>query len=270
MSPGGRSDTIGFLREAVARIEAGGSSLENKGLEDEATRAEARLRRRSAFFEIAPRTVGDSPAAAGFALMAAIRLAASRLGAGEGGPILWIADEFALLESGVPHAPCLRLHGIGWGDFVLMRLPRKADVFLALEEAIRARAFAAIVCEPSGLAEADARMIARRLAPAARASGARAILLRPPVGPRAPFVAPTPMRFEVAARPAPRPAAGRRPLPGFAAWRVRWTGPPGSLPGLEPDSVHDVDLSGEDFLSAALSLRLPVSLDGASPDHRAA
>ncbi|MDP2357073.1 MAG: hypothetical protein Q8M31_13575 [Beijerinckiaceae bacterium] len=265
MSPSGRSERIGFLREAVARIEAGGSSLENKGLEDEATRAEARVRRRAAFFEIAPKTVADSPAAAGFALMAA-----SRLGAGEGGPILWIAEEFALLESGVPHAPGLALHGVGWGDFVLMRLPRRADVFLALEEAIRARAFAAIVCEPSGLAESDARMIARRLAPAARASGARAILLRPPAGPRAPFVAPTPMRFEVAARPAPRPAAGRRPLPGFAAWRVRWTGPPGSLPGLEPGSVHDVDLSGEDFLSAALSLRLPFGLDGAGADSRAA
>ncbi len=265
MSPGGRSDRIDFLREAVARIEAGGSSLENKGLEDEATRAEARVRRRSAFFEIAPAAMADGPAAAGFALMAA-----SRLGAGQGGPILWIAEEFALLESGVPHAPGLGLHGVGWADFVLMRLPRRADVFVALEEAIRARAFAAIVCEPSGLAESDARMIARRLAPAARASGARAILLRPPAGPRAPFVAPTPMRFEVAARPAPRPAAGRRPLPGFAAWRVRWTGPPGSLPGLEPGSVHDVDLSGEDFLSAALSLRLPFGLDGASADHRAA
>ncbi len=265
MSPGGRSDRIDFLREAVARIEAGGSSLENKGLEDEATRAEARVRRRSAFFEIAPAAMSDGPAAAGFALMAA-----SRLGAGEGGPILWIAEEFALLESGVPHAPGLGLHGVGWGDFVLMRLPRRADVFLALEEAIRARAFAAIVCEPAGLAESDARMFARRLAPAARASGARAILLRPPAGPRAPFVAPTPMRFEVAARPAPRPAAGRRPLPGFAAWRVRWTGPPGSLPGLEPGSVHDVDLSGEDFLSAALSLRLPFGMDGASPACRVA
>ncbi len=265
MSPGGRSDRTGFLREAVARIEAGGSAIENKGLEDESMRAQARVRRRSAFFEIAPAAMGDAPAAAGFALMAA-----SRFGVEAGGPILWIAEEFALLESGVPHAPGLGLHGVGWGDFVLMRMPRRADVFLALEEAIRARAFAAIVCEPSGLAESDARMIARRLAPAARASGARAILLRPPAGPSAPFVAPTPMRFEVAARPAPRPAAGRRPLPGFAAWRVRWTGPPGSLPGLEPGSVHDVDLSGEDFLSAALSLRLPFSLDSAGADHRAA
>jgi hypothetical protein len=265
MSQGGRSERIGLLREAVARIEAGGEAFSNSGLQDGAALAQARARRRAAFFEIAPATMADGPAAAGFALMAA-----SRLGAGQGGPLLWIAEEFALIESGAPHPPGLGGYGLAWGDFVLMRLPRRADVFLALEEAIRARAFAAIVCEPAGLADADARMIARRLAPAARAAGARAILLRPPASPRAPFVAPTPMRFEVAARPAPRPAAGRRPLPGLPAWRVRWTGPPGSLPGLEPDSVHNVDLSGEDFLSAALSFRLPVGVGGAGAAPRAA
>lgn len=268
MSQGGRSEQIRFLREAVARIETSEDSFANNGLQDETAMARARVRRRAAFFEIAPKTIADGPAAAGFALMAA-----NRLGAGEGGPLLWIAEEFALMESGVPHPPGLGLHRPAGGDFVLMRLARRADVFLALEEAIRARAFAAIVCEPAGLADSDARTIARRLAPAARASGARAILLRPPAGPRAPFVAPTPMRFEVAARLAPRPSAGRRPLPGFAAWRVRWTGSPGSLPGLEPDSVHDVDLSGEDFLSAALSLRLPLELPldiGAGAAHRAA
>ncbi|MFN3889049.1 MAG: hypothetical protein ACK4MV_01535 [Beijerinckiaceae bacterium] len=264
MSQGGRSERIRFLRETVARIEAGESSLENRSLQDSESLARERARRRAAFFEIAPATVADGPAAAGFALMAA-----TRLGPAEGGPLLWIAEEFALLESGAPHPPGLALHGVAWADFVLMRLPRRADVFLALEEAIRARAFGSIVCEPAGLSDSDARTIARRLAPAARAAGARAILLRPPAGPRAPFVAPTPMRFEIAARPAPRPSAGRRPLPGFPAWRVRWTGPPGSLPGLEPDSVHDVDLSG-DFLSAALSLRLPFGMDGAGADPRAA
>jgi protein ImuA len=261
MSQGGRSERIGFLREAVARIEAGGESFSPKGLDAE----EARARRRCAFFEIAPRAVADGPAAAGFALAAASRLT----GAG-GGPLLWIAEDFALAERGAPHPPGLCEFGVSWSDLVLMRLPRRADVLLALEEAIRARAFAAIVCEPAGLTESDARMIARRLAPAARVSGARAILLRPPAGPRAPFVAPTPMRFEVAARAAPRPSAGRRPLPGFPAWRVRWTGPPGSLPGFAPDSVHDVDLSGEDFFSAALSLRLPAEMGGAGAGFRAA
>lgn len=264
MSQSGKSEQMRLLREAVARIETRENSIENNYLQDGGTIARARARRRAAFFEIAPETVADGPAAAGFALMAA-----SRLGMEENGPFLWIAEEFALIEAGVPHPPGLGGHGVSWSDFVFMRLARRADVFLALEEAIRARAFAAIVCEPASLADSDARAIARRLAPAARASGARAILLRPPAGPRAPFVAPTPMRFEVSARPAPHPAAGRRPLPGFAAWRVRWTGPPGSLPGLEPDSVHDVDLSGEDFLSAALSLRVPFSVD-ADAAHRAA
>ena len=159
MSPGGRSERIRFLREAVARIEAGGQSLENNALQDAEALAQARARRRAAFFEIAPATMADGPAAAGFALMAA------GLGAGEGGPLLWIAEEFALLESGAPHPPGLGLHGVEWADFVLMRLPRRADVFLALEEAIRARAFGAIVCEPAGLSDSDAKTVARRLAP---------------------------------------------------------------------------------------------------------
>lgn len=264
MSQGGSSEQISFLRAAIARLEAGGDAPANNGLRPE----EARARRRAAFFEIAPRTVADAPAAAGFALLAARRGAG-----GATGPLLWIAEEFALAESGVPHPPGLCAHGVGWGDFILMRLPRRADVFLAFEEAIRARAFAAIVCEPARLADSDAKTIARRLAPGARAAGARAILLRPPADPRAPFFAPTPMRFEVSARPAPRPSAGRRPLPGWAQWRVRWTGPPGSLqadfPGLDPDRLHDVDLSGEDFLSAALSVRLPAG-PGADGADRAA
>ena len=119
MSQGGRSDRIGILREAVARIEAGGDGFVNKDLMS----GEALLRRRFAFFEIAPRTMADAPAAAGFALAAAKSLRGEA-----GGPLLWIAEEFALAESGAPHPPGLCAHGFSWGDFVLMRLPRRADV----------------------------------------------------------------------------------------------------------------------------------------------
>ena len=76
MSPSDRSERISFLREAVARIEAGGEAFANNGLPGRWARArprprEALARRRSAFFEIAPRTMADGPAAAGFALKAA-------------------------------------------------------------------------------------------------------------------------------------------------------------------------------------------------------
>lgn len=250
MSPGGRSERIRFLREAVARIE-GGPPVEGAG---DGSR-EAHARRRSSFFEIAPAHAADAPAAAGFALAVAARFLRE-----EGGALLWIAEDFALLEGGVPYAPGLGAFGVGWRDLVFMRLPRRADVFLALEEAIRSRAFSAVICEPARLSGADAPALVRRLALGARMGGARAILLRPPASDRAPFLAPTSMRFEVASRPAPRPAAGRKPLPGRSAWRVRHAGPPGSLPGWSTDVSRPLDAFHEDLLGAALSLPLPERL----------
>lgn len=249
MSLGGRSEQrgfaerIGLLRDAIARIEAGAAEGESA----EARRGVSLARRRSAFFEIAPAQASDHPAAAGFALAVAGRFRA-------GGPVLWIAEDFALLEWGAPYGPGLAAYGVALGDFTLMRLARRADVWLATEEAIRAGAFGAVVAEPSTLGGAETPALVRRLAMAARAAGARTILLRPPASQRLPFLAPSPMRFEVASRPAPRPAAGRKPLPGAQAWRVRHTGPPGSLPQFASDAVHDIAYPGEDFFRAALSL----------------
>jgi hypothetical protein len=178
--------------------------------------------------------------------------------------VLWIAEDFALAEWGAPYGPGLAPYDLGLRDVVLMRMARTGDVWLAMEEAIRARAFGAIVAEPAslrGLAGEDAPKLIRRLAMAARTAGARAILLRPPASERLPFLAPTPMRFEISARPSPRPSVGRKPLPGAQTWRVRHTGPPGAVPGLKPDALHDFDLlpanREEDFFSVALSLRLP-------------
>lgn len=256
MSLAGGAEQISLLRTAIARIEAGAQAGQaTSGI------AVSLDQRRSAFFELAPAAPVDRGAATGFAMALAARFARA-----QNGPVLWIAEDFALSEWGVPYGPGLAAYGLGWRDFTLMRLARRADVWLAMEEAIRARAFAAIVAEPmslaSSLAGADCPNLVRRLAMGARAVGARAILLRPPANERAPFLAPTPMRFEIAARPAPRPSAGRRPLPGRAAWGVRCAGPPGSLPGIDPDVFHPVDLAaclaGEDVLSAALSLRFPV------------
>jgi protein ImuA len=223
----------------------------------------AQARRRAAFFEIAPASVGDAPAAAGFALSLVARLLGE-----EGGAFLWIAEDFALMEGGAPHGPGLAAFGLDPRAFVLMRLSRRADVFLAAEEAIRARAFGAIVFEPAALGGADAQALVRRLAAGARSAQARAILLRPPAGARQPFLAPTSMRFEVASRPAPRPAAGRRPLPGQGAWRVRCAGPPGAF-GFDGETFLDIDHPAEDFLGRALSLRMAAGL-GAGERGRAA
>lgn len=263
MSLAGGAEQISLLRTAIARIEGGGQA-------DDFSLAQRPRESHLAFFELAPAAPVDRGAAAGFAMALAARFA--RAGSG---PTLWIAEDFALSEWGVPYGPGLAAYGLSWRDFTLMRLPRRADVWLAMEEAIRARAFAAIVAEPMSLVGADCPNLVRRLAMGARAAGARAILLRPPANERAPFLAPTPMRFEIKARPAPRPSAGRRPLPGRAAWGVRCAGPPGSLPGIDPEVFHSVDLAaclaGEDVFSAALSLRFPVQpAEPSKPAARAA
>ena len=183
MSPGGRSERIRILRETIARMEGGcapGLAASEGSRSSPEAETRALERRRLAFFEVAPAHASDAPAAAGFALAVAGRFLRE-----EGGALLWIADEFALLEGGAPYAPGLGAFGLGWRDLVLMRLPRRADVFLALEEAIRSRAFGAVICEPGALSGADAPAIVRRLAMGARTGGARAILLRPPASARA-------------------------------------------------------------------------------------
>jgi hypothetical protein len=288
MSQSDRSERIGFLRAAIARIEAGSAGAMG-GLESAPSPASgaagwtgadwagADWAARGLFCEVAPAAAHDHGAASGFALALAARCAREA-----GGPVAWIAEDFAFLEWGAPYGPGLGTYGLGWRDLTLLRLPRRADVWLASEEAIRARVFAAIVIEPAGLAGAEAPKILRRLAMGARAAGARAILLRPPACARLPFLAPSSLRFEVAARSAPRPAAGRRPLPGQGAWRVRCAAPAGRL-ALQPGDVfRDVDLAPvepivppdlaspfpapsavkEDFIGVALSLRSSAGLAG--------
>jgi hypothetical protein len=289
MSQGDRSERIGFLRAAIARIEAGGAGAMGAAAgpgragpasaPEAADWAGAAAAARGLFCEVAPAAAQDYGAASGFALALAARCAREA-----GGPVAWIAEEFAFLEWGAPYGPGLAAYGLGWRELTLLRLPRRADVWLAAEEAIRARVFAAIVVEPAGLAGAEAPKILRRLAMGARAAGARAILLRPPACARTPFLAPSSLRFEVAARSSPRPAAGRRPLPGQGAWRVRCAAPAGRLALQTGDVFRDVDLAPvdplvppdlaslfpsspvaqEDFIGVALSLPSSAGLAGRS------
>jgi len=178
MSQGDRSERIGFLRAAIARIEAGGAGAMGAAAgpgragpasaPEAADWAGAAAAARGLFCEVAPAAAQDYGAASGFALALAARCAREA-----GGPVAWIAEEFAFLEWGAPYGPGLAAYGLGWRELTLLRLPRRADVWLAAEEAIRARVFAAIVVEPAGLAGAEAPKILRRLAMGARAAGAR-------------------------------------------------------------------------------------------------
>ncbi len=238
----GRAEALSFLRAKIARIETGA-----KGPELERTAP-----RHHAFYEIAPAEAGDMGAAAGFALM----LAGAHVQARRG-PLLWIAGDFALREQGLPYAPGLTAYGLHIRDFVLMRMSGKLDLWRAMEEAVKSGVFAAIICEPAALAGEDLPALVRRITLAARTHDARAILLRPPS--RAPFLSPSPMRFEIAARAAPAGLGLARPLPGPPVWRLRHRGAPGSLPGVRPDADYAMGLQSftqEAFASAALPFDL--------------
>ncbi len=216
---------LSALRSRIAGIEAGqGGGQAGAG-------APLAVPRHDAFCEIAPAAGGDMGAATGFALMLAGRYLRET-----GRPMLWIAHDFAILEQGLPYGPGLAAYGVPLEAFVLMRLRQPLDLWRAMEEAVKAKVFSAVIAEPAALTGEDLPALVRRLALCARTHGGHAILLRPPS--RAPFLAPTPMRFEIAARPAPRDVGLSRPLPGPPAWSLRHRGAPGSLPGLQPETVY--------------------------------
>ena len=247
----GRSERIAFLRSAIARIEAGdrpsavktqlaaaagGSSASAKIAEDIALPSP----RPAAFYEIAPASGADCGAAAGYALSIAGGLARKTRR-----PVLWAAEDFALAEQGAPYAPGLAAYGVDLSGLILIRTANRLDLWRVMEEAIKARAFAAIIGEPAALTGRDLPALIRRLTLAARAHGCCALLLRPPS--RAPFLAPSPLRFEVAARAVATPSgfALARPLPGQPAWSVRYRGVGGALPGFDPERPFETGLDAQ-------------------------
>lgn len=263
----GRAERISFLRNAIARIEAGDGTADNTGQAAGQAAGQApefHRPRPAAFYEIAPAAGGDCGAAAGFVLSIAGRLARESRR-----PVLWAAEDFALAEQGGPYGPGLAAYGLGLTDLVLVRTAKQLDLWRVMEEAIRSRAFAAIIGEPASLAGRDLPSLIRRLTFAAQTHGSSALLLRPPS--RAPFLAPSPLRFEVAARPAAAdpdfPLA--RPLPGRPAWRVRYCGAGGALAGFAPERPFEAGLDGKAlalpaFVKESSRAALPLRL------HRAA
>ncbi|MGE3247664.1 MAG: hypothetical protein AB7J19_15170 [Beijerinckiaceae bacterium] len=261
----GRSERIAFLRAIVARIEAGGAAAAMPARAISAAMAEdirPPAPRPASFYEIAPASGGDCGAAAGFALSLAGQMAKLVRR-----PVLWAVEDFAPAEQGLPYAPGLAAYGLGLNDFILIRTANRLDLWRVMEEAVKARAFAAVIAEPSALSGRDLPALIRRLTLAARSHGAFALLLRPPS--QAPFLAPSPLRFEVAARPGSGMAGDilARPLPGVPAWTVRYRGAPGRLEGFDPDTPFEAGLrsaAAADRIEERSRAALPVRL------HRAA
>jgi protein ImuA len=168
---------------------------------------------RGALHEIAAASEAHLPAATGFALGLVARLQAS---------VVWIAEDMALAESGVPHGPGLDAFGLMPERLVTVAAAHRRDLLWAMEEALRCRAVAAVIGE---LRAGAIDMVAvRRLSLAAAEGGALALLLRA-APPREASTAAT--RWIVGASPSP--AGGEESSPRFAVVLVRnRRGPAGS------------------------------------------
>ena len=90
--------------------------------------------------------------------------------------VLWIAEDMALAESGVPYGPGLDAFGLAPERLAIVSVAYKRDLLWAMEESMRCRAVSAVIGE---LRHDAIDMVAvRRLSLAAAESGALALLLR--------------------------------------------------------------------------------------------
>jgi protein ImuA len=124
---------------------------------------------RGAVHEIAAASEAHLPAATGFALGLGAR-------AGNNKHLVWIAEDMALAESGVPYGAGLDAFGLKPQNLITIAAPHRQDLMWAMEEALRCRAAGIVIGE---LRHGALDPVAvRRLSLAASKSGALAFLLR--------------------------------------------------------------------------------------------
>jgi protein ImuA len=122
--------------------------------------------------EIAPATMRDCGAAAGFALALAARASA------DGRNTLWIQTDFAATESGNVYGPGCDLFGLPAERLLLLKVARPRDALWAMEEALKCPAVACVIAElPNDGSIADLTAT-RRLTLAVREGGGFGFLFR--------------------------------------------------------------------------------------------
>jgi protein ImuA len=122
---------------------------------------------RGALHEIAAASEAHLAAATGFAL---------GLAAHEQARVVWIAEDMALAENGVPYGPGLDAFGLAPERLLTVSATHTRDLLWAMEEALRCRAVRVVIGEVRDSAVITVAL--RRLALAAAESGALALLLR--------------------------------------------------------------------------------------------
>jgi protein ImuA len=121
--------------------------------------------------EIKASAYRDQPAALAFALAAIGNRLARREAASS--PLLWCLTERAAREWGGPYGPGLLAFGLDPALFLIVQTRTAVDAAWALEEGLKAQAFAAAL----GQIEVKAPLFARRLGLAAQASRTPCLLL---------------------------------------------------------------------------------------------
>ncbi len=207
MSQGGRAERVGFLRAAIARIEAQAPQLEGVA---------AKPAPRGRLSEVLPARPGDQPAACGFALSRAVEAAHTRPGL-----IVWVVEDFLFGEAGLPYGPGLRHLGVPLERFVLVRAQTARQTLWAMEEALKSRACAAVIGELREARRHFALAATRRLQLAARAGAGEALLLHD--APLHELSTAAELRFEISSRAALRvtSAGKRRPIPTNPVWSLK-------------------------------------------------
>jgi protein ImuA len=155
------------------------------------------------------------------------------------GEAMWLAEQKAWQKAGALYPAGLAAAGIDPARLIVGVLPDATAVLRAAVDGLRCPALGAVVIELTGNPRALDLTASRRLALAAEAHGATAILLRPG-GQAAPNAAQT--RWRVAAAPSVPLAANapgypawdlellrQRGRPGGGCWRVEWNREEGRL-----------------------------------------
>ncbi len=174
---------------------------------------------RGSLHEISALREAEMPAASGFALALAVRCP---------GPVVWVAEDMGLIESGAPYGPGLDDLGLAPERLTTVTVTRSSELLWAAEEALGCHGIGAVVGE-SRSAHVDLTAT-RRLSLAASRCGGLALLVRSQASPEASAAA---TRWIVKAAPSDAGAgraAGIGPgPPRFALTLTRnRRGPPGS------------------------------------------
>lgn len=167
--------------------------------------------RRDALHEVRAGTTRDAAAATGFATAILARLMA-----GDGRPVLWVMEEAAVREGGLPHGPGLDRFGLAADRLVVVITRRPEEVLWVFEEGLRCAGLSAVLAELRGHPRALDLTAGRRLALRARDVGVMGLLLRQATGPE-PGAAATRWLVE------PEPAATLGDFPagiGRPVWRL--------------------------------------------------